>query len=324
MFEHFKTLPHGKTLATVIGGRCRRMSDAIKQKRRETLTRKWNGNYYVIGDWIESKGVSSMSKDNAMQIFSFEDQQVRVIDKDGAPWWIARDVCEVLGYKNSSKAIDDHVDDDDLTNRYPIIDGMGRKQEAVIINESGLYSLILSSKLPNAKKFKHFVTSEVLPALRKTGEYATPDKQREKVKKSDELAAKRLEIAEKNANWRMAKLVLEGIDKFKDVMTPESKTVFMAKYAELTAGHDMTYMLPEASEKWYSATDIGKICGVSSAKIGRVSNQNGIKAPEGKSNEYGTWIRSKSPSSPKELMTWVYYEKAVEWFKKYFGVTKTA
>jgi hypothetical protein len=122
----------------------------------------------------------------------------------------------------------------------------------------------------------------------------------------------------------MAKLILEGIDKFKEVMTPESKTVFMAKYAELTSGQDMTHLLPVASEKWYTATEIGKICGVSSAKIGRVSNQNHIKAPAGESNEYGTWIRSKATNSPKELMTWVYTEKGVDWFRKHFGVEKTA
>jgi hypothetical protein len=197
-------------------------------------------------------------------------------------------------------------------------------QDMTTINEPGLFKLILRSNKAEAKMFQRFVTHEVLPALRKTGEYATPDKQKEKAKKHDELTAKRLEIMEKNANWRIAKLILEGIDKFKEVMTPESKTVFMAKYAELTAGRDMTHILPAASGKWYSATEIGEICGVSSAKIGRVSNQNCIKAPDGESNEYGTWIRSKSLNSSREVMTWVYSEKGVEWFRKFFGVEKTA
>jgi hypothetical protein len=83
-------------------------------------------------------------------------------------------------------------------------------------------------------------------------------------------------------------------------------------------------MLPAATEKWHTAAEIGRMFGVSASRIGITANQHGIKAPEGSSNEYGTWIRSKSPYSVKEVMTWVYYEKAVSWFRKYFGIEKTA
>ncbi|MDE7122416.1 MAG: hypothetical protein K2O42_09690 [Oscillospiraceae bacterium] len=81
------------------------------------------------------------------------------------------DVAKVLGCTNPRKALKDHVDKDDVTKRYPITDSLGRIQKVSIINESGLYSLVLASRLPAAKKFKHWVTSEVLPTIRKTGSY---------------------------------------------------------------------------------------------------------------------------------------------------------
>lgn len=100
---------------------------------------------------------------------------VRVlIDGDGEPWFVGKDVAVILGYSNPRKAIIDHVDDEDKTDGVTIRDSIGRKQNPIVINESGLYSLILSSKLPTAHDFKHWVTSSVLPSIRKTGMYATP------------------------------------------------------------------------------------------------------------------------------------------------------
>lgn len=108
---------------------------------------------------------------NELQTFSFNEHEVRSILIDNQPWFVGKDVAEVLGYSNTRKTLADHVDDEDkgVTKR----DTLGGQQEMTIINESGLYSLILSSKLPTAKQFKRWVTSEVLPAIRKTGMYAT-------------------------------------------------------------------------------------------------------------------------------------------------------
>lgn len=110
---------------------------------------------------------------NEIQVFNnSEFGNIRTVTIDGNPWFVGKDIAEALGYSNSRKALIDHVDDEDkgVTNRYT----PGGKQNLIIINESGLYSLILSSKLPNAKKFKRWVTSEVLPAIRKTGHYEVP------------------------------------------------------------------------------------------------------------------------------------------------------
>lgn len=95
--------------------------------------------------------------------------QVRTVTIDGEPWFVAKDVATALGYSNTRDAIAKHVDDDDK-NTVVIRDGKGNPNQTVI-NESGLYSLVLSSKLPTAKNFKHWITSEVLPAIRKTGGY---------------------------------------------------------------------------------------------------------------------------------------------------------
>ena len=111
---------------------------------------------------------------NDLQIFENpEFGQVRTVEIDGTPWLVGKDVAAALGYKNHKDALDRHVDAEDKRQSDEVVihDPMGREQHPTIINESGLYSLILSSKMPKAKAFKHWVTSEVLPAIHKTGAY---------------------------------------------------------------------------------------------------------------------------------------------------------
>lgn len=110
---------------------------------------------------------------NEVQLFNFENHEVRSLLVDDEPWFVGKDVADVLGYSNSRKAMADHVDDEDkevLTSRNVTLENIPNRG-ITVVNESGLYSLILSSKLPSAKKFKRWVTSEVLPSLRKTGQY---------------------------------------------------------------------------------------------------------------------------------------------------------
>lgn len=110
---------------------------------------------------------------NTPQIFNFEQNEVRTILVNDEPYFVGKDVADVLGYSNTQKAILNHVDEEDKgVTKW---DTLGGKQNMTIINESGLYSLILKSKLPTAKKFKRWVTSEVLPQIRKHGMYATDE-----------------------------------------------------------------------------------------------------------------------------------------------------
>lgn len=108
---------------------------------------------------------------NKIQIFKNEQfGEVRVVEQNGEPWFVGKDVATILGYAKPLNALAMHVDEDDSL-KQGLIDSMGRTQETIIINESGLYSLILSSKLPQAKQFKRWVTSEVLPSIHKHGGY---------------------------------------------------------------------------------------------------------------------------------------------------------
>lgn len=111
--------------------------------------------------------------ENKIQIFeNTEFGSIRTLEIDGEPYFVGKDVAEVLGYSNPQKALRDHIDDEDRTvNELFTVNGT----KGILINESGLYSLILSSKLPSAKKFKRWVTSEVLPSIRKHGAYMTQE-----------------------------------------------------------------------------------------------------------------------------------------------------
>jgi prophage antirepressor-like protein len=268
------------------------------------------------------KEETTMASKKALQVFGYEGKEIRVdMGDNGEPRFVAADVCGVLELGNVTEALRGLDEDEKMTLR--TAEGhsgtRGGAQKMNVVTESGLYSLILRSRKPEAKQFKRWITHEVLPSIRKTGEYATPAAKAMKADKSDELARKRVEIMDKNADWRMAKLILEGMNVFGDVMTPESKTVFMAKYGELVVKHDFTDILPKPEGKWYSATDIASEHGTNKARIGRISNDHDLKAPEGQSNEYGTWIRTKSKYSDKEVMGWVYSEKGREWFTNFFA-----
>lgn len=108
--------------------------------------------------------------ENEIQVWNYESSEVRTVQVNGEPWFVGKDVATILGYNNPRDAISKRVDDEDKG--VAKCDTLGGVQDLTIINESGLYSLVLSSKLPNAKKFKRWVTSEVLPSIRKHGSYS--------------------------------------------------------------------------------------------------------------------------------------------------------
>lgn len=108
------------------------------------------------------------------EIFNFHGRTVRTVTVNDTPYFVGKDVAEILGYAKARNALSTHVDSEDAL-KWGVMDELGRKQETTIINESGLYSLILSSKLPQAKEFKRWVTSEVLPTIRKNGMFATDE-----------------------------------------------------------------------------------------------------------------------------------------------------
>ena len=145
---------------------------------------------------------------NEMQIFNNEEfGEVRTVVIDGEPWFVGKDVANALGYSRERDAISNHVDKDDAV-KHGVTDSMGREQQTTIINESGLYSLIFGSKLPSAKKFKRWVTSEVLPSLRKTGGYKVPQTIPEQIQL---LAKGNVELNQKvdTLTYRMNKIEMD-------------------------------------------------------------------------------------------------------------------
>lgn len=129
---------------------------------------------------------------NNLQLFNNPDfGEIRALELDGQPWFVGKDVARALGYTNESKALLDHVDAEDKLNNESL-SSLGQRG-GWLINESGLYSLVLSSKLPGAKQFKRWVTSEVLPSIRKSGGYING----QETMSPEELMAKALMVAEK-------------------------------------------------------------------------------------------------------------------------------
>lgn len=126
--------------------------------------------------------------------------KIRALDRDGEPWMVGKDVAQALGYQNGSRDINRHVDPEDRR-KIMFSDG-NQNKETIIINESGLYSLVLGSKLITAKKFKRWVTSEVLPSIRKTGGYIAGQDQLT----PEELMAKALQVANKTLAEREARI----------------------------------------------------------------------------------------------------------------------
>lgn len=142
---------------------------------------------------------------NELKVFeNAEFGQIRGVEINGESWLVGKDVAERLGYKNPNEAIADHVDDDDKLNS-KTLSSLGQRG-GWLINESGLYSLVLGSKLPNAKKFKRWVTSEVLPAIRKHGGYLTAEKVEEALLNPDVL----IRLATELKDEREARRVLES------------------------------------------------------------------------------------------------------------------
>lgn len=147
--------------------------------------------------------------DNKLQIFNFEDTQVRTILLDETPWFVGKDVATILGYARPQKAVQDHVEKDDkredIVNLSQASQNGTRPQLTLLVNESGVYDLIFNSKLPTAKRFKRWVTSEVLPSIRKHGAYMTSEKIEEILSDPDTI----IKLAQELKREREGRLIAE-------------------------------------------------------------------------------------------------------------------
>lgn len=221
---------------------------------------------------------------NQMTPFNFEGNQVRTVMIDDEPCFIGKDVAEVLGYLRPADAIRTHVNTQDKLTRHFTDSGQNRKM--TVINESGVYDLIFDASRQGknadirrkATEFRHWVTNDVLPSIRKTGTYST----------DNTLTAqrtKRLEIMEANKQTRKATALY---DIAMEVSDERAKQRMLNEAAMLITGHDMRF--DDQDYSGYSAQYIGDMLGISKGLVGRIANQLKLKAPKGGSNKYGHWV----------------------------------
>ena len=220
---------------------------------------------------------------------------VRTVTVDGEPWFVGKDVAQALGYANPSKALADHVDAEDKLNN-ETLSSLGQRG-GWLINESGVYSLILSSKLPNAKKFKRWVTADILPSLRKTGAYITDGVKRQQV-----------EARLNNSRARLASVWL----KMGNNVPPEYRQICSSYASAILTGGEAVIPLPAASAaKLYTATEVGELLGISANRVGTIANRNGLK-----SQPYGEYVWDKAKYCEKQVQTFLYSEQGIERIRK--------
>ena len=234
-----------------------------------------------------------------IQVFNnTEFGEIRTMEINGEPWFVGKDIATALGYAKPENAVSNHVDSEDKTSTLIQGSGSNYKSKAIIINESGMYSLILSSKLEGAKRFKRWVTSEILPSIRKTGAYATDSA-------AAEYKARELRIKEMNAQARLINAEtrrLTVLQKEKGLSQVAVDTLAV-KAVERVTGKDLGDYLPQV-EKTYSASEVGNALGITAAKVGRLANAHGLKT-----DEYGITVMDKSRYSSKEVAAFRYNEK---------------
>lgn len=171
---------------------------------------------------------------NEIQIFNYNSNEVRTIQRDGEPWFVLRDVCNVLGLGTPAR-VAERLDPDEVSQTH-ITDSLGRQQETTIINESGLYNVILRSDKPEAKPFRKWVTSEVLPTIRRHGMYATPDTV-EKMLADPDTTIKLLETIKQERAARLALEAQAEADKpkvlFADAVSASHTSILVGDLAKL-------------------------------------------------------------------------------------------
>ena len=218
---------------------------------------------------------------------------IRTVELNGEPWLVGKDIAEALGYTNPRKALIDHVDDEDkgVTKCYT----PGGDQDMTIINESGLYSLVLSSKLPTARKFRRWVTSEVLPSIRKTGGYTA--------KPMTSYQQMMAETRRRNAQIQEARIYTELAKRYKGTTYEQ----VLNAHATRSLSGEYLLPLPEAGERLMSAGEVGAKLGISGNLVGKLTNRYNLKT-----DQYGKWMHDKSPYSSKEVPSFRYKECVVD------------
>lgn len=226
---------------------------------------------------------------NEMKVFeNAQFGQIRTIQKDGQPWFVAADVCRALEVQNATQAIARLDEDEKAMFNIGLTGGATN-----CVNEPGLYVLVLGSRKPEAKAFKRWIVHDVLPAIRQTGAYAVPGS-------AADAALQRAQAMLLNAKTRQFNAIMKAVkDKH---LSPIAAEVFGITALEQATGHEIAYR-PQI-EQTYSAGDIAREMGVSGALVGRVANLNGLKT-----DEYGIYVLDKARGHDKQVQNFRYNER---------------
>ena len=216
--------------------------------------------------------------------------KVRVIERNNEPWFVGKDVAEALGYSQPAKAIREHVKD--THKGVSEMDTPGGRQQIIIIDEAGLYSLVLRSKLPAAEAFQEWVVAEVIPSIRNSGSYSV----------NQEIKAREVEARLNNSRARVASTFLK-VAQMTDLL--EYKHICQQKAAEVLSGVPLLPM-QSINENTLSADEVGKELGISGNMVGRIANQHNLKTAE-----YGKYFYDKSRHCQKQVETFRYYRKVI-------------
>ncbi|MCZ3847156.1 phage antirepressor [Lactobacillus crispatus] len=262
---------------------------------------------------------------NEFQLFDFENHKVRALSLNGKAYFVGKDVAAVLGYAKTANAINKHVDVEDKGVTKMMTPG-GR-QNIQIINESGVYSLIFSSKLPNAKKFKHWVTSEVLPTIRKHGAYMTDEKIEEVLTDPDTI----IKLATQLKDERQQRLIEQQLRKdaenqvhemkpkalFADSVATSKSTILIGELAKILRGNGVDigatrlfkwmrangYLISRKGSDWNMPTQRAMNLGLFKIKETTINHSNGStsisKTPKvtGKGQQYfvNKFLKKQAP-----------------------------
>lgn len=217
-------------------------------------------------------------------MFHYKGMEVRITEKDGEPWFVLKDVCQILDLSTPAR-VAERLDPDEKG--MSLTHTLGGPQEMTVVNEPGLYNVIFRSDKPEAKPFKRWVTHEVLPMIRRTGQYTAPG-----VRTSappDDLHLHRAELLTKIADQ------YDGT--YRQILHAHATRELTGEYL---------LPLPKQERKTFSAAEVGERLGISANMVGRLANMHNLKTPE-----FGSWYLDKAKDCDKVVQSFRYYETIV-------------
>ena len=250
---------------------------------------------------------------SSIQLYSNEVFSVRTTkDETGQVWFVARDVAEALEYALDGGMGKYFAHVPECWKGGKRISTPSGEQEMLCLTEQGVYFFLGRSDKPKALPYQMWIAGDVVPSIMHTGSYRVHTSDDELQRRDRELDSKNREI-----DLERAKILQRMIDAPAVPLSEESKAVIQHEIFSIISGHECVSMLPQVHERYYSATELGEMFGVSNKQIGKIAKAHGLKPDEGEPSEYGIWVLTKSRYSCHQCSTFKYNDKAVHWFTEH-------